>query len=81
MATEFDSLHKISTAWERELGFELSESWWDKVILSIRSSTPCTRLQLLHFKVIDSTSLNPVQLKSFLQFQTSVTDAKSHPAT
>lgn len=54
MATESDSSGKIRTAWEGQLGAELFESWWDKVILAILSSTPCARLRLVQFKVINS---------------------------
>uniref|UniRef100_A0A669BRS1 Reverse transcriptase domain-containing protein n=1 Tax=Oreochromis niloticus TaxID=8128 RepID=A0A669BRS1_ORENI len=53
MATESDLSGKIRIAWERELGVELFESWWDKVNLIMRSSTPCARLQLIQFKVIN----------------------------
>lgn len=54
MATESDSSGKIRTVWECQLGAEVFESWWDNVILAILSSTPCARLWLVQFEVLNS---------------------------
>lgn len=45
------SLLKIKAAWEGELGFQLSEEWWEEVVRGICSVSSCAHLGLIQFKV------------------------------
>ena len=45
-------IDKIKTAWEKELGTEISEDVWTKALTRVNNSTSCARLGLIQFKVV-----------------------------
>ena len=49
----FDSspVTKIKAAWERELGLNLRDDWWNTALRKIYTSSVCARLTLIQFKV------------------------------
>lgn len=52
MASGNYSTNKIASSWEQELGLQLVEGYWDKVIDKIHSSASCARLSLIQFKTV-----------------------------
>lgn len=38
--------------WEKELGIQLQDPWWERAKLQVNSSSSCARLNLIQFKVL-----------------------------
>lgn len=72
----FSFVSKLDTIYKCKV-LNCMNPWRDKVIPSMCSSTPCAGLHLVQFKVINRVHFS----KSFLQFQSRVTDVRTHPAT
>lgn len=52
MSLNNHSTAKTKSAWERELGVDFTDDWWNEVIDSMRTTTSCARLALILFKVL-----------------------------
>ena len=52
LSSDSSPVTKIKAAWERELGLSLRDDWWDTALRKIYTSSVCTRLTLIQFKVL-----------------------------
>lgn len=57
-----DTISKIKTTWENELGLALTEDWWKGALDRINGTSSCARLSLIQFKVVHRTHFSKVRL-------------------
>ncbi len=74
MALDCHSTTKSRAGWERELGLNFTDVLWDKAVLSIRSATPCARLELIQFKVLHRAHLSKSRLSEIYPNVTDLCD-------
>lgn len=58
---EHSPLPKIEQEWENELGVQFQDHCWEKVKLHVNHSSCCSRLNLIHFKVLHRIHLKKAQ--------------------
>jgi len=63
---------KVKVNWERELGLNLEDNWWDVALNKIYTSSTCARLTLIQFKVLFRIHFSKAQLS---QIYPTVTDS------
>lgn len=62
--SDFSSLY-LKTAWEEDLGIQVSETDWDKCFLSIYSCPINSRHQLIQYKVLNKLHYSKTKLSKF----------------
>lgn len=59
-----DFFSTVRSKWEQELGFEIEEELWSKILKKIHSSSYCPRLSLIQFRLVHRAYLCNARLAS-----------------
>lgn len=76
------TLDHLKTAWEEDLGLELSNDQWKKAQRNVHTSSICAKHSLIQFKVLHRAHLSKVKISKMYPDTDPLCDrCKVHPAT